>query len=241
LNRVLERLSRRPFAVVAHRGGAGLAPENTLAAFSKAIELGSDLVEVDIQVTADGVAIASHDEDLRRVAGLDINVRRRSYGELSSVRIKGEPLPRLEEVLSLCAGRVGILVEVKVPGDEAYAIDAIKAAGASEWAAIISFHEEALRRAKKAYPAIPVGIVYAQPPGKIVDAKREGFEIALPRYQLATPRAVELAHRLGVRIVAWTVNDEKWVRELGSRGVDGVATDYPDMALRVRRALEMRS
>jgi glycerophosphoryl diester phosphodiesterase len=58
--------------------------------------------------------------------------------------------------------------------------------------------------------------------------------MALPRYPLATMRSIELAHRLGIKVVAWTVNEEKWVRELASRGIDGITTDYPDMAVRLR-------
>ncbi|MEM4971551.1 MAG: glycerophosphodiester phosphodiesterase [Sulfolobales archaeon] len=236
-SKILEILSRKPFAVIGHRGASGLAPENTLASFSKAIEVGSDMVELDVQLTSDGVAIALHDEDLKRVAGLDINVRRKTYAEISSIRIRGEPIPRLEDVLRLCVERVGVLIEIKVSGDEGYVIDTIKSLGAVDWVAIISFSEEPLRRVKKAMPSIPVGIIYTQPPGKIVDAKREGFEMALPRYPLATQRSIELAHRLGIKVIAWTVNDEKWVRELASRGVDGITTDYPDMAVRVRENL----
>lgn len=232
--KILEILSRKPFAVIGHRGAAGLAPENTLASFSKAIEVGSDMVELDVQITSDGVVIAMHDEDLKRLAGLDINVRRKTYGEISSIRIREEPIPRLEDVLRLCVEKVGVLIEIKVPGDEVYVIDTIKYLGAVDWVAIISFSEEPLRRVKKALPSIPVGIIYMQPPGRIVDAKREGFEMALPRYPLATTRSIELAHRLGIKVVAWTVNEEKWVRELASRGIDGITTDYPDMAVRLR-------
>jgi Glycerophosphoryl diester phosphodiesterase len=107
--KILEILSRKPFAVIGHRGAAGLAPENTLASFSKAIEVGSDMVELDVQITSDGVVIAMHDEDLKRLAGLDINVRRKTYGEISSIRIRGEPIPRLEDVLRLCVEKVGVL------------------------------------------------------------------------------------------------------------------------------------
>ncbi len=237
VSKILEALARKPFAVIGHRGAAGLAPENTLAAFSRAIDLGSDLVEVDVQVTSDGVAIAMHDEDLKGVAGLDINVRSSTYERLSSIRIRGEAIPRLEDVLRLCVDKVGILVEIKVPGDEMHVIDVIRALGAEKWVAIISFYEEPLKRMKKTSPTIPVGIVYMQPPGKILDAKREGYEMVLPRYGLATTKSIGLAHKLGIKVVAWTVNEEKWVRELASRGIDGIASDYPDMVIRVKNTI----
>lgn len=102
MSKILEALARKPFAVIGHRGAAGLAPENALAAFSRAIDLNSDLVEVDVQVTSDGVAIAMHDEDLKGVAGLDINVRSSTYERLSSIRIRGEAIPRLECSEAMC-------------------------------------------------------------------------------------------------------------------------------------------
>lgn len=237
MNEVMRRLSRRPFAIVGHRGAAGLAPENTIASVLKAIEVGCDLVEIDIQVTIDGIAIALHDEDLRRVAGVDINARKVRYRDLNGVKISGERIATLEEILSKVIDRIGVLIEVKTPGDEIIALDIIKRAGAIDRVALISFHESVLNNAKRSMPTVPLGIVYAQPPGKIVEAKKSGYQLALPRYPLATAKAIELAHRLGLKVIAWTVNDDKWVRELASRGIDGIATDYPDMAYRVRKEL----
>jgi Glycerophosphoryl diester phosphodiesterase len=69
------------------------------------------------------------------------------------------------------------------------------------------------------------GLLYAKPPGRVVDAKKLGCQIALPRYTLATERAIALAHRLGLYVVAWTVNDPATAAELWRRGVDGIATD----------------
>lgn len=237
MNEVMRRLSIRPFAIVGHRGAAGLAPENTIASVLKAIEVGCDLVEIDIQVTIDGIAIALHDEDLRRVAGVDINARKVRYRDLSGVKISGERIATLEEILSKVIDRIGVLIEVKTPGDEIIALDIIKRVGAIDRVALISFHESVLNNAKRSMPTVPLGIVYAQPPGKIVEAKKSGYQLALPRYPLATAKAIELAHRLGLKVIAWTVNDDKWVRELASRGIDGIATDYPDMAYRVRKEL----
>lgn len=223
--------------MIGHRGAPSLAPENTMLSFLKAVEVGVDLIELDVQVTIDGVAIALHDEDLSRVAGVGVNARRSRFRDLQEIRIRGEKIPSLEDVLRMVADRVGTLLEIKVPGDEDIAIDVVRRVGVEKRVAVISFHEEALLNAKKRFPTIPCGIVYSQPPGKIIDAKKSGFELVLPRYPLATQKAVDLAHRLGIRVVAWTVNDEKWVLELSGRGVDGIASDYPDMAVKVRSSL----
>jgi glycerophosphoryl diester phosphodiesterase len=232
---IVEALRRRPFSIVGHRGAAGLAPENTLAAIRAGMEAGVDAVEVDVQLTADGVPVLSHDDDLRRVAGLDVSVRRSKLVELRRYRVGGHPIPTLEEALSLVDGRVGVLVEVKHPEDTPTVIDTLKSMGATEWAALISFYEEAV--AEAASRGLVAGLIYARPPGKIVEARRLGARIVLPRYNLATPRAVALAHRLGLTVVAWTVNRPEDAVKLVRAGADAIASDRPDALAELRRRL----
>lgn len=237
LNHVLTTLSKRPFAVIGHRGAPSIAPENTISSFLKAIEAGADLVELDVQVTLDGIPIALHDEDLVRVAGININARKSRFNDLREISVGGEKIPSLEEVLRLVTDKVGILIEIKVPGDENVVIDTVKMVGVEEKIAIISFYEEALANVKRRSPNVPCGIIYTQPPGKILKAKMAGFEMVVPRYPLATKKAVDLAHRMGIKVVVWTVNDEKLVAEMASRGVDGITTDYPSMVVKIRSSL----
>ena len=237
MNQVLEKLSIKPFAIISHRGGAGLFPENTLLAFKKSIELGVDLVETDVQVTKDGVPIALHDEDLKRVTDVGLSVRKSFFTEISKIKIRGEKIPSIEDVLRLCVDHVGVLIEIKVPGDENAIGDVIKSVGAQKWVSLISFYEQPLQNFRKILPEIPLGIIYYQPPGKILDAKRMGFEIILPKYTLATKNTIDFAHKLKLKVIAWTVNDEKWIRELYHREIDGIATDYPDIAVKIKRSL----
>ncbi len=234
-SRVLEALSRKPFAVVGHRCAAGEATENTLSALRRAVEDGADLVEVDVQVTRDGVPVLSHDENLRRVAGVDLDVRSASWEEVARVELPGgERVARLDEFLEAIHGVIPALVEVKHPEDTGVVLRHLEAH--REWVAVISFHDEPV--AEAARRGLVAGLIYARPPGRILDAKRLGARIVLPRYQLATLKAVTFAHRLGLKVVAWTVNSEQWAVELYRRGVDGIATDYPGRmaALRDRMA-----
>mgnify|MGYP001626273979 CR=1 FL=1 len=145
MNQVLEKLSMKPFAIISHRGGAGLFPENTLLAFKKSIELGVDLIETDVQVTKDGIPIALHDEDLKRIAGINISVRKSLSTEIFNIKIRGERIPSIEDVLRLCVDHVGVLIEIKVPGDENIIGDVIKSVGAQKWVSLISFYEQPLQ------------------------------------------------------------------------------------------------
>ncbi len=236
MNRVLTALNRRPFAVIGHRCAAGEALENTLSALRRAVEDGADIVEVDVQATRDGVLVLSHDETLGRIAGVNVDIRSSTWSELSDLRLpNGERLTRLDEFLDAIAGVIPAFIEVKHVEDTPLVVKAVR--GFEEWIAIISFHDEVLSYVKHHAPGIPVGLIYAKPPGRILDAKRLGASIVLSRYNLATSRAIAFAHRLGLKIVAWTVNSESLALELWRRGVDGIATDYPRVIVELRNRL----
>lgn len=231
---ILARLSRRPFAIVSHRGARGLAPENSLAGLEAAVRSGADVAEFDVQVTADGVPVASHDRVIVADGGVRVDVRSVGFGELRRLRVGGEPVPSIEEVLEAARGRIGVFLDVKNPGDELRVCSVVEKLAAKDYVALISFEEEIVASAMRRLPGLATGLIYFKPPGKIYQCKRLGCRIVLPRYPLATAKAVALAHRLGLKVVAWTVNDPQWVRRLVERGVDAVATDYPDRLARLR-------
>ena len=235
---ILEALHRKPFAVVGHRGARGLAPENTLAALEAAVEAGADAAEFDVQMTRDGVLVASHDPVVETDEGT-LDVRGSTWERVSRARVSGERIPRVEELLE-AAERHGIplLLEVKEPGDAPHLARLLVERGAERRAAVISFHEEAVRSVKNVSRLIPGGLIYFKPPGMITQCKRLGCEIVLPRYPLATPRAVAFAHRLRLTVVAWTVNDEARARRLVEAGVDAIATDRPDLLAGLRDRLQ---
>ncbi len=233
MHKVVEALSRK--AVVGHRGFPLKKPENTIASFIAAVEAGADIVEMDVWATADGVVVVVHD-DVVKTPGGTLRIKEARWPDLSTYRIGGEPIPTLEDALRAVAGRAGAFVEIKDVEAAELVGDVIKRVGATSWAAAISFHEEALAPLKG---LIPLGLIYAKPPGRIADAKRLGLDFVLPQYRLATAKAVDFAHRLGLKIVAWTVNNEKTMEELWSRGVDGIASDDVETAVRVRNRFNL--
>ncbi|AFA39849.1 Glycerophosphoryl diester phosphodiesterase [Pyrobaculum oguniense TE7] len=220
---ILDILKRR--AVVGHRGYPVKELENTLPSLEAAIKSGADIVEADVQMTADGVVVLSHDDTLERTFGVFLNVRTATWEEVRRVT-KGR-VPSLREALELVAERAGVFVEVKHPEDAAAVWRVIKEAGAARWAAVISFHDQALAQVE-GYK----GLVYAKPPGRVLDAKKLKCHIVLPRYTLATEKAISLAHKLGLYVVVWTVNDPATAAELWKRGVDGIATDDVEAILK---------
>ncbi len=217
---VLELLSEK--AVIGHRGIPALELENTIPSIEKAIQLGADIVEVDVQKTRDGVLVLSHDENLKRTFGVDVNVREVSWSELKDIRKNGYYLARLEEAFEVVDGEAGMFVEIKHSEDTSDVLRLIEEKGVKDRVAVISFHLEVVEELEG---RLTTGLVYWKPPGMIPQAKKAGCKIVLPKYMLATQKAVDFAHRLKLLVVAWTVNDSEKAKELWNRGVDGIATD----------------
>lgn len=129
---ILELLRQR--VVVGHRGFPRRELENTLPSIEAAINSGADVVEVDVQVTADGVPVLSHDDNLGRTFGTPLNVRSATWGEVRKVERGRYRVPMLREALELVAGRVGMFVEVKHAEDAPNVVEVIREVGAERWA-----------------------------------------------------------------------------------------------------------
>jgi len=237
---ILEKLSIKPFAVIGHRGAAGRAPENTLKAIDYAVSVGVDVVEVDARVTRDGVLIVLHDPDFKRLTGLDIAARSVDYAWIKeNIRVKGEPVPTLEEVLEYIKDKdVGLFIEVKEPDTTRGVVELVAKHSVVSQVAVISFHGEALATTRRLNPDIVTGLIYAQPPGRVLDAVKLGARVILPHFRLATGRTLGLAHRYGLKVVAWTVNSTEDALRLVEAGVDTLASDIPDELVRLRKELQ---
>ncbi|MEZ0248036.1 MAG: glycerophosphodiester phosphodiesterase [Thermoproteus sp.] len=231
MNKVLEALARR--AVIGHRGYPLRRPENTIASFLEAIGAGADIVEMDVHKTKDDVLAVVHDPELKTPDGV-LKVREVVWADLSGYRVGGERIPTLEEALSAIDGRAGVFIEIKDVEASALVREAIRSTGATSWAAVISFHKEALVGLKG---LVPLGLIYARPPGEILEARRLGLDMVLPQYRLATAKAVSFAHRADLKVAVWTVNDASLMEELWRRGVDAIASDDVELAVSVRNKL----
>lgn len=240
--------------IFAHRGFSARYPENTMIAFEKAIEVGADGVEFDVQLTSDGVPVIIHDEDLNRVAGDNAYVKDLTYAELSrrdvSYRFKGQVpkqrVPRLEEYFSLVRERDFITnIELKTayweyPGIEQRVIDLIDEYGLRGRVILSSFNHYTLLRAKAIAPEIPCGILYecriAEPQDYV---KRLGMEYLHPLYLFLNDRELKKYREAGVKASPWTVDREADMRYLlRQEAVFAIMTNTPDTALALRAEME---
>ncbi len=233
--------------VVAHRGASRAAPENTLAAFREALDRGADAVELDVQRTSDGHLIILHDATLERttdgrgpVALYSLAaLKKLDAGRWFNERFTGERLPTLEEAAAAIDKRAGLFVEIKqgpVFDDkiEAAVARVIEERGLLESCEVSSFDHSSVRRMKTLLPAVPGGILYDAMLIDPFSAARLAQADALhPGWPMVTPDLVTEAHRRGLAVAVWTVNDEDAIAQLADIGVDAIVTDVPDVARRV--------
>lgn len=229
---------------IAHRGASGHRPEHTFAAYDLAIELGADLIELDVRRTADGEPVVLHDATLdRTVRGVRGPVAERTLAEVRSGDAGGGPVPTLREVLDRYAGRIGVLVEIKAgprPMDLERAVLAqlgehglLDPAPGRPCAAIVqSFDLGCVKRIARAAPALarhqlldPVGSTLARAwlPG--IAAYATGVA---PWHGAVDAAYVEAAHAAGLAVHVHTANEHADLARLAGIGVDGIITDLPD-------------
>ena len=194
--------------VIAHRGASWDLPENTLPAFQRAIELGADFVEFDVHASADGTLVVAHD----RPDGRSV-------------------LPTVAEVLDLCRGRIGVMVELKRPYSyRRFDVVPRTLALLDAAAVVVSFEPGAIAAVRRLRPELrTVQHVAAVP---LAAAAARGCWAVGFSDRRATPRSVSRAHRLGLQTTVYTVNDATRMRELAELGVTGIFTDRPGLALR---------
>jgi len=227
----------------AHRGASGYAPENTMAAFVKAVQLGANAIETDVQMTKDGQLVLIHDETLRRTAGIDGWVKDYTLAELKELDFGGwygesyrdERIPTLGELLDFAKEHdLYLNVELKngvvpYPELELRTAELIRKAGMIDRVIISSFNHYSLVLMKQLAPDIQTAILYMEglyEPWAY--AKRVGASALHPIYLAVTKEWVTQAREAGIRYHPFTVNGEAEMAALLQAGVDGIITDYPD-------------
>jgi glycerophosphoryl diester phosphodiesterase len=228
--------------VIAHRGAAGRAPENTLAAFAAAIEDGADLLEIDVQETIDGEVVVIHDSDFMKIAGDPRKVWDVTYEETRAIDIgswfgpefSSERLPTLEEVLELARGKVRVDIELKYYGHderlEERVVSIVEDTDMVPEVVIMSLNQAAIRKIRTLRPSWTIGLLTATALGNLT---RVDADFLAVHTGMATSPFVRSAHKVGKDVYVWTVNDAANMSRMVGRGVDGIITDEPALAKRV--------
>ena len=207
------------------------SPRTPLAAFRRALALDADGIELDVQVTRDGVPIVFHDASLRRLTGSPGRIAVKTWAALRSLRVQGrEPIPRLVDVLRLTRGLVVVQIELK-SGPVAPIIRAIQTARAAEWVILASFDLRLVAEARKLAPAMPRMLISEgrEAPALLVRRLAACGASGLSVNQRSVRSTAWVRHfqMRGYAVWAWTVNDPALARRLAERGVDALLGDDP--------------
>lgn len=235
-----------PFA---HRGGASDAPENTLAAFEHAVDLGYRYLETDVHVTTDGVAVAFHDDDLARTCGRPGRIAELTWAEVATARVEGrEPIPRLDDLIAAWP-QTRWNLDCKSDSAIDALVDVLERLDVLQRVCVGSFSDRRLRTLRARLgpslctslgPVATARLVAASRTHRVV-ARPGGLAAQVPLRQgpvpVVTPAFVRTAHRLGLQVHVWTVDDPGEMHRLLDLGVDGIMTDRPAV---LREVLEQR-
>ncbi|MCB9079400.1 MAG: glycerophosphodiester phosphodiesterase [Anaerolineaceae bacterium] len=241
LHFLLRSRSNKAPGVIAHRGAAGLAPENTQAAIRAGILHKADFIEVDVQRSADGVLIVMHDQTVNRTTDGQGSVVNLTWAEISQFdagrhfgpEYAGETVPRLDSVLEMTQGTSStLIIEIKephlYPGIEPQIAETIQNAQAQDHVTIISFDYESLRKFSALMPSVPLGLVSVYPTTLPQIANHQAVDIFWLSVIL-DPTLVRRLHHQGYHVWVWTIDNLFIIRLLIWLGVDGITTNRPDL------------
>jgi glycerophosphoryl diester phosphodiesterase len=215
--------NRRP-EIIAHRGASDEAPENSLAAFRRAVELGADGIELDIQFTADRIPVVHHDANLR-AGGTHEPDRPIHRLKLADVR-RLLPLATLDQVIEEVGSRARLYVEIKDPRAVEKVLKQLRRVPDSS--AVHSFDHQAIAAAARLAPAIRRGVLLVSRLVNTTSAMEAAGALDLWQHVDKIDKSlVAQVHAAGGRVIAWTVNDDARAKELTRLGVDGICTDRP--------------
>lgn len=227
--------------IIAHRGYSGVSPENTRPAFENAIDIGADMIELDVQMTLDGQVVVFHDDNLMRITGCEGTIADYRLEELQRMDaglwfdpdFEGERIPTLAEILELVRDSdLNIYLELKDIGDvegfEEAVLDIVRRCNMQDRCLMASFQYGYLRHFKELDDSIQV--LFNTSSGSLMLTEEFPADYYGLNAEIITVDIVEAIHNTGGQAYAWTVNTPEQMRNVMAMGVDGIVTNYPGLA-----------
>ncbi|RKU17559.1 hypothetical protein C6501_03715 [Candidatus Poribacteria bacterium] len=227
---------------IAHRGASGIAPENTLTAFKKAIKIGVDAVEFDLHGTADGEIVVIHDASLDRTTNMSglikqttlKIIKRADAGAWFNPEFEGEQIPTLAEALTCITDNAIAVLEIKDDTIAEAVVQKIREMDLLELTVVISFHASVLQTVRALEPGIPTGWLIGSSNGHThpIQLCQQlgilGSSLLNVNHQLITDEFAYEVRRRGIALWCWTVDDIERMRQMSAFGVQGITSNYPE-------------
>jgi len=247
----------RKVMIIAHRGFSGIAPENTLTAFKKAIEIGADMIELDVLLSKDGELIVIHDKTVNRTTNgkgkvSDFNLselKKLDAGSWFKKHFSGEKIPTLEEVFDLARDKIQINIEIKKDGFnphkknggvEEKVVKLIEKYNMTSQVIVSSFNPLIVQRIKEFNPEIPTALLYQYRINKGLIKVFNNLHINAvnPGKRFFTKKTSIEVHQSDLKINIYTINQKREMKKFIKMGVDGIITNYPDRLVDVLEELK---
>jgi glycerophosphoryl diester phosphodiesterase len=241
--------------IVGHGGAGDFFPGNSRQSIEKALELGVDRIEFDVQPADGDQIVLVHDDDIK-IDGKRLRIRNLTVDE---IRQRLDGLLTLDEAIDLTRGKCRLLIDIKSPGYEDLVAGAINSAGIADQAIVSTTYARSLLRIRQCAPGVQLGLstghistvmrknklisvtsgvmAAVTPLPFITTARMIHAENLMLNYRICTPRFINAAHRAGLSVYAWTVNNPRPIQRMIAHGVDGVISNRPDL---VQEALGLR-
>jgi glycerophosphoryl diester phosphodiesterase len=227
---------KNKIVIIGHRGASKIAPENTIKAFKKAIHLGADCVEFDVQETLDNELVIIHDYDTLRTTGVEGLVQEMTLDELRKLNFgDNETIPTLAELIKLTKGKISLNCEIKVENIGKRVLGTFQDYKVIDSVFISSFLHQELIKIQKIDSNVKLATLVPVEPSllsewsykkNVIDFTYENKFYAInPLFKLADEKFVEYAHAKGLKVFPWTVNSGIAMKRLINLGVDGIITN----------------
>jgi glycerophosphoryl diester phosphodiesterase len=239
--------------IIGHRGASKISPENTLKSFKKAIELGADYVELDLFKSRDNELVITHDPNLKRITGYDWFVEDLSLPELRTLNFgEGEKIPTLQEVVDLCKGKIGIIIEVISIDMGKSIVQLLQDSKLISKTIISSFNFMELKKIQKLEPRLkyasiipyevraennPKWLIWKTKKEAIDRAAKNKFLYIHPHFALVDKQLIDYSHQQGLKVNVYTVDVKPTIKRLIRYGIDGIMTNDIILAKKAIRSL----
>ena len=261
----IENIQQKDFKIIAHKGASGIAPENTLASFQAALDIGVDIIELDVRQTKDEEIIVFHDQFLDRTTNGTGNVHEYNLEQLKqldagswfSSKFSDQKIPTLKEVLDLVDGRCQVLIEIKHMDHPHYhdfadkLVDVIRLEeNGFDWVLLQSYEDKYLEEAQIYDDRIqinkmligedstPLLAFYIETKLKLGHGESKGnLKTLNPEFKTLSPRRIFRMHSRGFKVFTYSVNTREDMIKMLNMGVDGIITDFPSELVKIRKAI----
>ncbi len=218
--------------IMGHRGAPALEPENTLLSIARAMEIGVDAVEIDVRLSKDKEIIVIHDSTVDRTTNGTGPVSSYALKEIKKLDAgKGETIPTLDEVIGLIGNKVQLVIELKEEGTERKVVELIKRNNLDDNVYVISFWHRLVRMVKEMGSCIKTGVLLVGCPVDACVATHASSDALVMKYTFVNRKFVEIAHKEGLKVFIWNIDDRDLLKPYADMRVDGIGSNDPRVLL----------